>query len=101
MEVQFHRLAAEEYRAARRRYESRVPGLGGRFRDELNRAVERIAAAPDRWPRYRELYHRHRVRRFPYTLFYRISRVQDEDTVIVLAVAHTRRREGYWMRRAT
>ena len=97
MEVRFHRLAAEEYRAARRWYERRTLGLGSRFRDELNRAVERIAAAPDRWPSYREFYRRHRVRRFPYTLYYRVL---DEETIVILAVAHARRREGYWMRRS-
>ncbi|HKI37123.1 MAG TPA: hypothetical protein VKA46_35040 [Gemmataceae bacterium] len=37
-----------------------------------------------------------RVRRFQYVLYYEII---DPSRVRVFAVAHTRRRPGYWLRR--
>lgn len=95
--VRFHRLAAQEYLAARRWYEGRSEGLGATFAAEVDRAVLRISDQPDRWPLYRHHFRRVRLRRFPYLLFYR---VESPALVFVLAVAHARRREGYWIRRA-
>jgi hypothetical protein len=47
------------------------------------------------------VYHRHyrwvRTRRFPYILYYRLV---DADEVLIVAVAHARRRPGYWLRRS-
>lgn len=96
MEVWFHRLAAQEYRNARVWYERRREGLGFDFRAEVDRAVERIRAKPDRWPTFRDRFRRVRLRRFPYALYYHFS---DSDLVLILAVAHSRRRPGYWLRR--
>jgi toxin ParE1/3/4 len=96
MEIRFHRLAAREFREARSWYERRRPGLGDRFRAEVDRAVEQIAAAPDRPSPFRVWYRRLRIRRFPYTLYYRIY---DDRIAFILAVAHDRRRPWYWLRR--
>jgi plasmid stabilization system protein ParE len=96
MQVRFHRLAAQEYRQTRRWYERRREGLGFDFRDEMDRAIGRISAQPYRWPTFHERFRRVRVRRFPYVLYYHVV---DSDNVVILAVAHSRRRPGYWLRR--
>jgi len=96
MEVRFHRLAAQEYRDARRWYERRRAGLGAELKAEVDKAVERFAAEPLRWPVFRDRYRRVRLRRFPYALYYHIL---DVDDILVLAAAHHRRRPGYWLRR--
>jgi hypothetical protein len=96
MDIDFHRLAAKEYREARDWYERRRDGLGDRFKAEVDRAVARIAAQPDRWPAFRARFRRVRVGRFPYTLYYRAV---SPTRALVLAVAHGRRRPGYWTRR--
>jgi len=96
MEVRFHRLAAREYQEARRWYERRRPGLGVEFATETDRAASRIAKYPHRWPVYFERFRRVRLRRFPYSLYYHVV---DSSLVLVLAVAHGRRRPGYWRRR--
>jgi hypothetical protein len=98
MDVSFHRLAAREYREARAWYERRQAGLGDAFRVEINRAVGRIESHPERWPVFRERFRKVRLRRFSYTLFYRIT---GPESAVVLAVAHNRRRPGYWVRRET
>jgi ParE-like toxin of type II ParDE toxin-antitoxin system len=96
MEVRFHRLAAREFREAQKWYESRRTGLSGDFVTEVDRALERITSHPDRWPIYRNRFRRVRLRRFPYSIFYSLERA---DLILVLAVAHVRRRPDYWLRR--
>ena len=44
--VVFHHLAAREYRQARAWYRRRSPAAAERFRDEVDRAVQRISEAP-------------------------------------------------------
>jgi plasmid stabilization system protein ParE len=94
--VLFHRLANREFEAACRWYAQRNSDLELAFRDELDRAVERIADNPDQWPTFRTRFRWVRTRRFPYLLYYHIV---DADCALVLAVAHSRRRPGYWLRR--
>jgi hypothetical protein len=96
MEVRFHRLAAREYEKARTWYEGRSAGLGAEFADETDRAIARIARYPNRWPVYFKRFRRVRLRRFPYSLYYHMV---DSSRVLVVAVAHARRRPGYWRRR--
>ncbi len=96
MEVRFHRLAAREFREAQKWYESRQTGLSGDFVTEVDRALERITAHPDRWPIYLNRFRRVRLRRFPYSIFYCLEKA---DLILVLAVAHVRRRPDYWLRR--
>lgn len=96
MEVRFHRLAAQEYRKARHWYDQRRPGLGAEFIAEVDRAIARIEAYPDRWPIFRGHHRRVRVQRFPYSIYYFVA---TGSRAHVLAVAHHRRRPGYWLRR--
>jgi hypothetical protein len=100
MDVRFHRLAIREYEERRDWYERRREGLGDAFRDEVDRAVARIAKSPNRWPVVFVKFRKVRLRRFPYLLYYHVA-----DTslalALVLAVAHARRRPGYWKRRLT
>lgn len=94
--VRYLRLAAREFANAYRWYARRSPRTAQRFADAVERAVQEIADASDRWPVFQGAYRWHRPRRFPYTLYYRIL---DADNVLIMAVAHDRRRSGYWMRR--
>jgi len=97
VDVLFHRLAIQEYRAACRWYGRRSPRTEQAFRNAIDRAVQQIAADPEQWPTYRNHYRWVRTRRFPYVLYYHVL---DEDHAVILAVAHARRRPGYWLRRS-
>ncbi len=77
-------------------YERRREGLGLKFRAEVDRAMERIAAHPQRWPVFRHHFRRVGLQRFPYMLFYHVL---DSADILILSVAHRRRRSGYWIRR--
>src|SRR2546430_860149 len=63
---------------------------------ESERAVERIAATPDLWAPFGRNHRWVRAGRFPYILYYRKA---GPDHILVVAVAHSRRRPGYWARR--
>ncbi len=96
MEVRFHRLAVREYENARAWYQRYETDLGNEFAEETDRAIARIAQHPYRSPVCFERFRRVRLRRFPYSLYYHVV---DSSRVLVLAVAHARRRPGYWRRR--
>jgi hypothetical protein len=89
----FHRLVAREYRSARDRYTASSPAVGERFRLAVARAAERIEAAIGALPKLDGPYRYIRVSGFPYILVFRPI---DARIVMVVAVAHTSRRQGYW-----
>src|SRR5271166_1482232 len=92
---EFHPEAILDAWEARRWYADRNPQAADSFMAELDRAAELIIAQPERWPPYLHGTRRYRLRRFPYLLVYRTT----ADMVVVLAVAHAKRRPGYWKSR--
>lgn len=97
-EVRFHPAARSELLDAATYYEEQADGLGGQFIDEAQRVAAVLEASPGlgapvvgnddlrRWP----------LRRFPYYMIYRAS----VDDLLILAVAHERRRPRYWSERS-
>ena len=96
--VRFHPAASAEAEADTRWYNERVSGLGDDFRAELVAGVERIAEAPEVWPTstYDPRARRYLLSRFPYSIVYLVG---SDDGITVAAVAHAKRRPGYWRRR--
>ena len=96
IEIEFLDDARQELRHAAQYYERQVAGLGFAFTDEVERTVELIQKSPGVgspvWQHYRRVF----VRRFPYSVVYR----EFENKLIVVAVAHHRRRPNYWRVRA-
>jgi len=93
--VELHPAAVTEAAAARRWYAERDPEIGDAFMVALDSAVALISNGALRWPAYVHQTRRLLMRRFPFALIYRVS----TDNVLVLAVAHQRRRPGYWATR--
>jgi toxin ParE1/3/4 len=94
MSVAFHPAARREADDAIDWYAARSPRTGVRLADALDRAVDDIAASPRSHPPGDEVRNL-LLTRFPYRVVYLL---QDDQTVIV-AVAHTSRRPGYWHQR--
>lgn len=94
--VQFHHLALEELRRARGWYSERSTSAPIDFRDEIIVAIDKIAergtALPKAFGQFRYI----KVQRFPYVI---VFRKRSEASFVVVAVAHTSRRFGYWRRR--
>lgn len=95
MTVRFHPAARQELRESQLWYEERSPLSAVAFAQEVAAAISRIAEAPMRYPQGEHGTRRITLDRFPYAIFYRVGA---EETVIV-AVAHQKRRPGYWSRR--
>jgi hypothetical protein len=89
--------AADELEAAARWYDLHHSGLGLEFLSEIDAAIERVRERPRAFGHVpgvrRELdVRRARVRRFPFTLVF----IEMADEISVVAVAHDRRKPGYW-----
>ena len=95
--VEFHPEALAEVEAAVAWYAERSPSAAVAFITELERAVEAISESPDRWPIFHEGCRRFLLRRFPYFLVYR----EQAGFIEIVAVAHGRRRPGYWRPRTS
>lgn len=93
--VGFHPSASQELREAAAYYESHVPGLGEEFIAEVERICELLGEHTDLGARYDARHRRAFMRRFPFMLIYRTA----DSVVTIVAVAHTRRRPGYWKNR--
>jgi hypothetical protein len=96
MAVVFHRLAAQEFVRARRSYGRRSAQAESRFVTAVADALLFIEANPLLASAYQGNYRWQRVRRFPYVLYFEPIAT---GTVYIYAVAHARRRPGYWLRR--
>jgi toxin ParE1/3/4 len=95
-EVLFHSEATGELEKAVSFYEERRSGLGRAFLDEVEHAISRIQEHPGTGPPYKDTqFHHYVLRRFPYVVFY----LEMPEAIWIAAVAHGRRRPGYWKHR--
>ena len=91
-QIRFHPEADDEVIEAYRWYRARSPSAAVAFRSQVDRAIDVIAEAPERPAPYLHGTRRVFVRRFPYFIVYRLT----EYGIEIVAVAHGRRRPGYW-----
>jgi len=98
--VDLHPEAIAEGREARNWYRERSHDVEERFRLALRRAIQGVLEAPERWPPDDDGLRSSRVAGFPYRVIY----WTDGEYSLVVAIAHTKRRPGYWkgrLRRST
>ena len=93
--VVFHPEAAREAEEAQGWYREQSLAAEEGFLADLRHAVDQVANAPQRWPRYKANTRRYVFRRYPFSLVYRIY----GDLVRILAVAHDKREPDYWTNR--
>lgn len=91
----FHPDAVVEAEEARDWYAQRSPQVALDFLEELERAITVVVDAPERWPESEDGARRYVLQRFPFLLVYRYI----DNVVEFVAVAHGRRRPGYWTNR--
>jgi plasmid stabilization system protein ParE len=89
--------ASDEFTEAVRWYETRRPGLGAALYGAVNATIEGIERQPEIGtaayldPQTRRML----VVRFPYQVVYHLHR----DEIVIVAIAHLKRRPGYWKHR--
>ncbi len=75
-------------------YEYELPGLGLKFIDEFRKGVKRILAYPYAWSPVQDNVRKCVLKKFPYNI---VS--VEPDRIVILAIAHQRRKPDYWIDR--
>ena len=97
---QYHPDARQELDEAVDWYEAATPGLGGDFFDEIEAAIADACEGPRRSPLFPGIapalgVRRRVLRRFPYS----VAWIVETENIVIVAIAHARRRPGYWLDR--
>ena len=98
--LRLHDAAAAEFLAAILWYRERSTEVARRFRHMVRAAIHSLHEAPSRWPRAPGVpsslgVRRYVVDKFPFSVFY----MELDAEIVVIAVAHAKRRPGYWAER--
>ncbi|MGI0024433.1 MAG: type II toxin-antitoxin system RelE/ParE family toxin [Nitrososphaera sp.] len=95
MKAEFHPEAEEEFIEASLFYDLELLGLGEGFISEVQRVTKLLVEKPEIGARIDEIFRRILLNRFPYSLIYSL----EPERIWIVAVAHQRRRPGYWRSR--
>src|SRR6266852_5878020 len=87
--------AEEEMTEASVFYEAATSGLGADFLDEVQRVINILREHSELGQPVDRGLRRALLHRFPFSLIYSV----EVDEVLIVAVAHQRRRPGYWKHR--
>jgi len=93
--VRFTEAARAELIEAHDWYEAEAPGLGPRFRAEIDSVVERMADNPRQFPMVFKTLRRARAKRFPCALFFLV----EPEALLVVACFHSSRDPRQWQKR--
>ena len=102
MRLELHPEARAELRSTALWYDERRTGLGDEFIAEVSGTLDRIGKAPESYPAWPgtpgvdPLIRKATVQRFPYLIAFE----RHEQHLLILAVAHAKRRPLYWLTRA-
>lgn len=94
-ELEYLDEALEEAESAARWYAERSASAAAGFADEIDAAIAAIEQHPDAWPAYDHGTRHFLLRRFPFSVVYRLEPAR----ILIVAVAHGHRRPGYWRSR--
>jgi plasmid stabilization system protein ParE len=96
MRIKLHPDARAELRAARNWYYERSPLSAIAFAQTVDKAISKIKEAPNTFPLADHGTRKFVLQRFPFIIFYRTG----ETEIVIVALAHQKRRPGYWTSRA-
>jgi plasmid stabilization system protein ParE len=87
--------AKKDYQIAYAWYEQRGSDLAKRFEAAVDLGLQSVVDFPNSWPRLNTRHRFHKLKRFPFSIVYRVV----AGKILVVAVAHFKRRSSYWKRR--
>ena len=93
--VRIRSEAQEEINAAFDWYFKRNPEAADAFLTEIGASLEQIVSHPQLYPRYTRNTRRRVLAVFPYSVIFQ----EKDEVILVVAVAHAKRRFGYWLKR--
>ena len=91
----FHPEAMIEAGEAAQWYAERSVDASENFKSELRRAERLVTQRPEAWAKYLHGTRCLQLKRFPYGLVY----IERGERIVGVAVAHLKRRPGYWRHR--
>lgn len=93
----YHPAAERELEEAIEHDEAELPGRGLRLEEQVARLVRRFPVSAPIWPGLDSAHEvrRAKVRRHPFVVVYMVH----SDQLVILAVAHTKKKPGYWASR--
>jgi len=93
MKLKILELASFEIEDAKQYYNLQQTELGDRFKKDVKKCIDSIILSPTLYPQADDNVRRCLLHRFPYSIFYAI----DDETIVILSVAHQRRKPYYWV----
>lgn len=95
MNINYLKLAKLEFHASITYYEQQEKGLGKRFQNDIQASINRIKNFPNSYQKVSNQIRRCTLHRFPYNILY----LFEEDTILIVAIAHQHRVPEYWIER--
>lgn len=95
MKVSYDEMARAEILDAARYFSAISPDLAARFAEEIDIGIRRVVEFPKAWPQSFAETRRYLLTDFPYQLIYKI----EGEQIRVYALAHLKRKPGYWLDR--
>jgi len=93
--LRIHSRAQEEISEAFDWYFTRSPKAADAFLAEIGTSLAQIASHPQSYSTYTKNTRRRVLSGFPYSVIFQL----EDDIILVVAVAHAKRRPGYWRKR--
>ena len=93
--LRYHPAAEDELLAEIGYLELRVRGLGRRFYAEVQKAESHIQRFPESALEIAPGIRKHPLQKFPFSILYSV----EKNCLLILAIAHQRRRPRYWVGR--
>ena len=95
MKIRLLKIAQKELDEAVEWYNQQAVGLGLEFLDEFDDSVKLVASFPEISEKIIDDIRRFLINRFPYGIIYGI----DGGFIVIIAIAHLRRKPNYWIDR--
>ena len=95
-DIRLHPAAEADYEDAYDWYLERSERAALRFEKEVERALKSISESPSQWPLSDERHRLYLRKRYPFSIVYPTI----DQGVLVIAIAHARRKWAYWKHRA-
>jgi plasmid stabilization system protein ParE len=90
--IRIQSQAQEEINEAFDWYFKRSPEAADAFLTEIGASLAQIVSRPQLYPAYTKNTRRLILANFPYSVIFQ----EKDDVILVVAVAHAKRRPGYW-----
>ena len=95
MKVLFLEIAEQEFYDSQDYYEEQQTNLGDKFKSEVYNTLKRIRKFPNMFVKVNKDIRKCIINKFPFNILYSI----EDDSILIIAIAHHHRNPDYWVDR--